>query len=62
MVVGLAVLSPEFMAPYDTLWGQVVLGIAGSLFTGAVWGLIQLSRPVAEPRVLAGVEAGGGRR
>ena len=58
----LAVLSPEFMAPYDTFWGQVVLGIAGVLFAGAVWGLIQLSRPVAEPRVLGGVEAGGVNR
>jgi tight adherence protein B len=62
MVVGLAVLSPEFMAPYDRFWGQVVLGIAGALFAGAVWGLIQLSRPVAEPRVLAGIEAERGRR
>ena len=57
MVVVLAVGSPEFMAPYDTAWGQVVLGIAGALFAGAVWGLIGLSRPVPEPRVLAGVEA-----
>ncbi len=61
MVVVLAVGSPEFMAPYDTGWGQVVLAIAGALFAGAVWGLIELSRPVPEPRVLAGVE-GGGRR
>jgi Flp pilus assembly protein TadB len=56
MVVVLAVGSPQFMKPYDTAWGQVVLGIAGSLFAGAVWGLIGLSRPVPEPRVLAGVE------
>ncbi len=61
MVVALAVLSPEFMAPYDTGWGQVVLAVAGALFAGAVWGLIQLSRPIAEPRVLAGVEREGGR-
>lgn len=61
MVVGLAALSPEFMAPYDTAWGQVVLAVAGALFAAAVWGLIQLSRPVAEPRVLAGVELQGDR-
>ena len=58
MVIVLAVGSPEFMAPYDTAWGQLVLAIAGALFAGAVWGLIQLSRPVPEPRVLAGIEGG----
>lgn len=56
MVVVLAVGSPEFMEPYDSAGGQLVLAIAGALFAGAVWGLIQLSRPVPEPRVLAGVE------
>lgn len=61
MVVVLAVGSPEFMAPYDKGWGQVVLAVAGALFAGAVWGLIELSRPVPEPRVLAGVEGGGER-
>lgn len=61
MVVVLAVGSPEFMEPYDTAWGQLVLGIAGALFAGAVWGLIGLSRPVPEPRVLAGVEGRRGR-
>ena len=30
--------------------------IAGVLFVGAVWALIQMSRPVPQPRVLAGVE------
>lgn len=62
MVVVLAVGSPEFMEPYDTGWGQIVLGIAGALFAGAVWGLIGLSRPVPEPRVLAGVEVPTDRR
>ncbi|HWL44321.1 MAG TPA: type II secretion system F family protein [Ilumatobacter sp.] len=59
MVVVLAAGSPAFMAPYDTGWGQLVLALAGALFAGAVWGLIQLSRPVPEPRVLAGVEGRG---
>lgn len=55
MVVMLAGLSPTFMEPYDTLTGQVVLAVVGALFVGAVWALIQLGRPVPEPRVLAGV-------
>ena len=56
MVVALAVMSPKFMEPYDTAVGQLVLALVGALFAGAVWGLIVLSRPGAEPRVLAGVE------
>ena len=59
MAVALTTMSPAFMAPYDTGWGQVVLAIVGTLFAGAVWGLIVMSRPVAEPRVLAGVERRG---
>ena len=56
MVVVLVLFSPDFMAPYDDGWGQVVMLIAGVLFVGAVWALIQMSRPVPQPRVLAGVE------
>ena len=39
-----------------------MLLIAGALFAGAVWALIQMSRPVPVARVLAGIEdtAGGG--
>lgn len=59
MVVVLTVGSPEFMQPYDRPAGQLVLAIVGALFVGAVWGLIAMSRPVAEPRVLAGVERAG---
>lgn len=56
MVAVLMLFSPDFMAPYDEAWGQVVMSIAGALFVGAVWALIQMSRPVPQPRVLAGVE------
>lgn len=57
MAIGLVVFSPDFMDPYDGLAGQVVLGIVGGLFVGAVAGLVTLSRPTPLPRVLAGVEA-----
>ncbi len=56
MVVVLMLFSPDFMDPYDASGGQVVMLIAGALFAGAVWALIQMSRPVPQPRVLAGVE------
>ena len=55
-VVVLLVASPEFMDPYDSLGGQLVLLVAGALFVGAVWSLMVMSRPVPVPRVLAGIE------
>lgn len=57
MAAGLTAFSPEFMDPYDSIVGQVVMGAVGALFVGAVAGLVTLSRPTPEPRVLAGVEA-----
>lgn len=51
----LAVLAPTFMAPFATLWGQLVLVVIAALFGGALWGLVVLSRPAASPRLLAGI-------
>ncbi|MFK8025149.1 MAG: type II secretion system F family protein [Ilumatobacter sp.] len=56
MATGLIVLSPDFLTPYDELGGQIVLGMIGALFVGAVWSLIVMSRPQPLPRLLAGVE------
>jgi tight adherence protein B len=59
LVAGLLVFSPKFMAPYDTLTGQIVLTVVGAVFAGALWGLVVLGRPGESPRLLAGVETGG---
>lgn len=59
LVVTLMALSPTFLEPYDTVAGQGVLGLVGALFVGALWTLVQLGRPAAVPRLLAGIE---GRR
>lgn len=56
MAVSLIVFSPAFLTPYDDVVGQVVLGVIGALFVGAVWSLITMSRPQPQPRLLAGVE------
>lgn len=56
MVVALMLGSPQFMDPYDSLTGQLVLLVVGVLFAGAVWALMVMSRPVPVPRVLAGIE------
>ena len=53
--VSLFVFAPEFMAPFASLWGQLVLLLIGGLFSGALWGLVVLSRPEPWPRLLAGV-------
>ncbi len=56
MAVGLVLFSPDFLEPYDDVWGQFVLAIIGTFFVGAMWALIAMSRPVPQPRLLAGVE------
>jgi Flp pilus assembly protein TadB len=56
LVVTLLLFSPAFLEPYDTFGGQLVLGVVGGLFVGALWTLVQLGRPVAVPRLLGGIE------
>ena len=49
----LLVFSPEFMQPYDTAAGQIMLVVIGGLFAGALGGLVRLGRPAVAPRLLA---------
>ncbi len=53
--MSLLIFAPAFMAPFGSLWGQLVLLIIAGLFGGALWGLIALSRPAPSSRLLAGV-------
>lgn len=55
LAVVLMLFSPQFMKPYDTFTGQVVMLGIGALFVGALWSLVQLGRPAAAPRLLAAV-------
>lgn len=52
----LLVFSPEFMRPYDTITGQIMLVVIGALFAGALAGLVRLGRPAVAPRLLAAQE------
>jgi len=61
LVIVLLLFSPEFLEPYDSFGGQMVLAVIGALFAGALFGLVELGRPVATPRLLAGVEEGASR-
>jgi Flp pilus assembly protein TadB len=56
LAVALMLFSPTFMEPYDSATGQAVLLVIGGLFVGALWGLVELGRPVAPPRLLGGVD------
>jgi hypothetical protein len=56
LAVGLLLFSPTFMAPYDTLAGQLVLTLIGGLFAGALVALAAMSRPAVPPRLFAGIE------
>lgn len=56
LVVVLLLFSPEFLHPYDSFAGQVVMAVVGGLFIGAMWGLVELGRPAQAPRLLAGIE------
>jgi Flp pilus assembly protein TadB len=58
LVIVLLVFSPEFLEPYDTFGGQLVLAIIGALFAAALLGLVQLGRPADTPRLLGGIEGG----
>jgi hypothetical protein len=53
---GLLVYGNDFMRPYDAAGGQLVLMVIGALFALALFGLVQLGRPAASPRLLGGVE------
>ena len=53
LAVVLILFSPQFMQPYDTFTGQLVLLGIGALFAGALWSLVQLGRPATAPRLLA---------
>jgi hypothetical protein len=61
LVILLLLFSPEFLQPYDSFGGQMVLAIIGALFAGALFGLVELGRPVETPRLLAGIEDGASR-
>lgn len=53
LAVGLLLLSPTFMTPYDTPTGQIVLTVIGAMFTGALAALVAMSRPTLPPRLFA---------
>jgi len=56
LAAGLVVLNRHYLAPYDTLGGQVVLLMVGGLFTTAFVWLARIARVDTPARLLAGAE------
>ncbi|SDN05924.1 type II secretion system F family protein [Allokutzneria albata] len=56
---GMVVFNRDFLAPYDTTTGQLVLSLVGAVFAGAMAWLMRLSRVEEPPRLL--ITQPGGR-
>ena len=50
--VGLMAFSRSYLAPFDTLSGQVALTVIGGLFVGSGFALLKMSRFKSPPRIL----------
>jgi hypothetical protein len=51
--IGVLVLTNrDYMAPFGSAVGQVVLAVVAALIAVAIWGMVVLSRPVRAPRLL----------
>jgi Flp pilus assembly protein TadB len=61
LAVGVAVLSGEYLQPYATPTGQVLMVVLAGLFVGLLWWVRRLSRPAPAPRLLARAGGGAGR-
>ena len=56
LAIALLLFAPEFMAPYDTATGQLVMVGIGGLFCAALWSLVVLGRPAQTPRLFAATD------
>ncbi len=57
---GLILFNPEFLAPYDSVTGQLVLLLIGALFTAAFAWLRRMARIEEPDRFFTGLEAATG--
>lgn len=55
LAITLLLFAPNFMAPYDTATGQLVMVGIGGLFCAALWSLVVLGRPAQTPRLFAAI-------
>lgn len=53
MAGGLVVLNHDYLHPYDSPGGQLILALVGGIFATSFWWLAHISAPVEPDRVLA---------
>jgi Flp pilus assembly protein TadB len=53
MAVAMVAFNRDFLEPYDSAGGQLVLAVVGAMFGAGYWWLAKLSRIPEPPRVLA---------
>jgi len=53
MAVAMVAFNRDFLAPYDSAGGQLILAVVGAMFGAGYWWLARLSRIPEPPRVLA---------
>jgi len=56
--VGLSVFARSYMAPYNTIGGQIALALIVAGFCATIWWLQKLSRPVVGARFLQDLDTG----
>ncbi len=52
MAAGLVLLNRDYLQPYDSTLGQLVLMLVGGFFAAGIWWLIRISTLAEEPRLL----------
>jgi len=56
MAVAMVAFNRDFLEPYDSAGGQLILAVVGAMFGAGYWWLAKLSRIPEPPRVLASPE------
>lgn len=62
LVLGLAVFNHDYLAPYDTATGQLVLLLVGAIFTAAFLWLARMTRPASVERFLTSDDGANAHR
>jgi hypothetical protein len=61
MAGGMVLLKRDFLSPYNTARGQLVLVIVGSIFAASFWWLTRMSDISSPERFLTGLSRKGAK-
>ncbi|GAA1923822.1 type II secretion system F family protein [Streptantibioticus ferralitis] len=60
-IVAVCTINGQWVGPYDTWYGQILLGVFAVMFVGAFAWLRRMARPEPEPRLFAPAQPAPGR-